>query len=210
MKGELGEDMSEKANREKTIPEVVANPKGNAYLTPAREGMNSISAMASRQTRLATASETVGRAAENQFHFTPTSASWLNQVEVWFRSCRGSRLAALQKPQAASGTHRCLRQRVQRQSRALRLDQEKGPSTPLQRPPYHSALIPGTRLCENTKPLDRDRMSYSFKTPLGARSENPFNFESNSRKSFSSRFEFLSFHTTYAHSCPGHVRRHVR
>ncbi|WP_212496842.1 hypothetical protein, partial [Bradyrhizobium liaoningense] len=26
-----------------------------------------------------------------------------------------------------------------------RLDQEKGPSTPFQRPPYHSALIPGTR-----------------------------------------------------------------
>ncbi|WP_211434637.1 hypothetical protein, partial [Bradyrhizobium diazoefficiens] len=25
-----------------------------------------------------------------------------------------------------------------------RLDQEKGPSTPFQRPPYHSALIPGT------------------------------------------------------------------
>ena len=116
-------------------------------MTPARKGMNSISAMASRQTRLATASETVGRAAENQFHFTPTSASWLNQVEVWFRSCRGSRLAALQKPQAASGTHRCLRQRVQRQSRALRLDQEKGPSTPFQKPPYHSALIPGTSCC---------------------------------------------------------------
>src|SRR4029077_10680895 len=35
----------------------------------------------------------------------------------------------LHKPQAASGAHRCLRQRVQRQSRALRLDQEKGPST---------------------------------------------------------------------------------
>ncbi|MHC2274760.1 transposase [Bradyrhizobium diazoefficiens] len=51
----------------------------------------------------------------------------------------------LHEPQAASGTHRCLRQRIQRQSRALRLDQEKGPSTPFQRPPYHSALIPGTR-----------------------------------------------------------------
>src|ERR1700757_3698593 len=34
---------------------------------------------------------------------------------------------------------------VNAQSRALRLDQEKGPSTPFQRPPYHSALIPGTR-----------------------------------------------------------------
>src|SRR6266545_6709844 len=51
----------------------------------------------------------------------------------------------LHKPQAASGTHRCLRQRLQRQSRAFRLDQEKGPSTPVQRSPYHSALIPGTR-----------------------------------------------------------------
>jgi hypothetical protein len=46
----------------------------------------------------------------------------------------------------------------------------------------------GLGLCENTKPLDRDRMSYSFKTALGARSEDPFNFESNSRNSFSSRF----------------------
>src|ERR1700747_161077 len=51
----------------------------------------------------------------------------------------------LHKPQAAAGSHRCLRQRIQRQSRALRLDQEKGPSAPFQRPPYHSALIPGTR-----------------------------------------------------------------
>src|SRR6185437_6218874 len=52
----------------------------------------------------------------------------------------------LHKPQAAAGSHRCLRQRIQQQSRALRLDQEKGPSTPFQRPPYHSALIPGTSL----------------------------------------------------------------
>nr|BCE19264.1 hypothetical protein XF1B_19450 [Bradyrhizobium diazoefficiens]BCE45518.1 hypothetical protein XF4B_18670 [Bradyrhizobium diazoefficiens]BCF23986.1 hypothetical protein XF14B_19380 [Bradyrhizobium diazoefficiens] len=81
-----------------------------------------------------------------QFHFTPTSASWLNQVEVWF-SLAGAvaQRHLLHEPQAASGTHRCLRQRIQRQSRALRLDQEKGPSTPFQRPPYHSALIPGTR-----------------------------------------------------------------
>ncbi|MGY4183085.1 transposase [Bradyrhizobium sp. USDA 4518] len=82
-----------------------------------------------------------------QFHFTPTSASWLNQVEVWFSILQGAvaQRHLLHKPQAAAGTHRCPRQRIQRQSRALRLDQEKGPSTPLQRPPYHSALIPGTR-----------------------------------------------------------------
>ena len=83
-----------------------------------------------------------------QFHFTPTSASWLNQVEVWFSILQGQSLSgtSFTSRQAASGTHRRLRQCVQRQSRALRLDQEKGPSTPLQRPPYHSALIPGTSL----------------------------------------------------------------
>src|SRR5665213_2935702 len=48
------------------------------------------------------------------------------------------------KLQAAAGSHRCLRQRIQGQSPALRMDQEKGPSTPIQRPPYHSAMIPGT------------------------------------------------------------------
>ena len=47
--------------------------------------------------------------------------------------------------QAARGAHRCLYQRIQRQSRARRLDQEKGPSTPIQESPYHSALMPGTR-----------------------------------------------------------------
>ncbi|MHC2282932.1 transposase [Bradyrhizobium diazoefficiens] len=61
----------------------------------------------------------------------------------------------LHEPQAASGTHRCLRQRIQRQSRALRLDQEKGPSTPFQRPPYHSALIPGTRRHSGAMRWDR-------------------------------------------------------
>jgi hypothetical protein len=52
--------------------------------------------------------------------------------------------ALLHKPQTASGSHRCLRQRIQRHSQALRLDQEKNPSTSFQRPPYHSALILGT------------------------------------------------------------------
>src|SRR6478736_3525766 len=51
----------------------------------------------------------------------------------------------LHKPQTARAAHQCLHQSLQRQSSALRLDQEKGPSTPIQRPTYHSALIPGTR-----------------------------------------------------------------
>src|ERR1700731_2865629 len=43
-----------------------------------------------------------------------------------------------------TGAYRCLHQRLERKGRALRLDQEKGPPTPLQRQAYHSALIPGT------------------------------------------------------------------
>ena len=56
-----------------------------------------------------------------QFHFTPTSASWLNQL-----AGAVAQRHLLHKPQAASGPHRCLCQRVQRQSPALRLDEEKG------------------------------------------------------------------------------------
>ena len=39
-----------------------------------------------------------------QFHFTPTSASWLNQIEVWFSILQGSRLAA--PPSQASSSFR--------------------------------------------------------------------------------------------------------
>ncbi|MDI2077918.1 hypothetical protein, partial [Bradyrhizobium sp. Mp27] len=50
-------------------------------------------------------------------------------------------------------------QRIQRQSRALRLDQEKGPSTPFQRPPYHSALIPGTSNAElNNEQIENENL----------------------------------------------------
>src|SRR5262249_27674035 len=44
-----------------------------------------------------------------------------------------------------TGAYGCLHQRLERKRRALRLDQEKGPPTPLQRQAYHSTLIPGTR-----------------------------------------------------------------
>src|SRR5215813_6311963 len=43
-----------------------------------------------------------------------------------------------------TGAYRCLHQRLERKRRALRLDQEKGPPTPLQRQAYHSTLILGT------------------------------------------------------------------
>src|SRR5215831_11609399 len=45
-----------------------------------------------------------------------------------------------------TGAYGCLHQRLERKRQALRLDQEKGPPTPLQRQAYHSTLIPGTRV----------------------------------------------------------------
>lgn len=81
-----------------------------------------------------------------QFHFTPTSASWLNQVEVWFSILQGQSLSG-----ASFTSLKQLEQHINAYINAYNdkaepfVDQEKGPTTPLQRPPYHSALIPGTR-----------------------------------------------------------------
>src|SRR6516165_7896651 len=50
-----------------------------------------------------------------------------------------------------TGAYGCLHQRLERKRRALRLDQEKGPPTPLQRQAYHSTLIPGTSRAEIAK-----------------------------------------------------------
>jgi hypothetical protein len=47
-----------------------------------------------------------------QFHFTPTSASWLNQVEVWFSILQGqSPQRHLLKASNTSRSNRCLHQR---------------------------------------------------------------------------------------------------
>ena len=45
-----------------------------------------------------------------QFHFTPTSASWLNQVEVWFSILQGQSLsgASFTTLKQLAGAHRCL------------------------------------------------------------------------------------------------------
>jgi hypothetical protein len=48
-----------------------------------------------------------------QFHFTPTSAPWLNQVEVWFSILQGQSLSGASfKPPTAPAAHRCLHQSV--------------------------------------------------------------------------------------------------
>ena len=80
-----------------------------------------------------------------QFHFRPTSASWLNQVEVWFPILQGQSLSG------ASFTNlKQLEQHIDAYINEYNDKVEpfvwtKGPSTPVQRPPYHSALIPGAR-----------------------------------------------------------------
>lgn len=66
------------------------------------------------------------------FHFTPTRASWLNQVETWFSILQGQSLsgASFHRP-TAPGAHRCIHRRIQRNSRALRLGKKEGLSAPV-------------------------------------------------------------------------------
>ena len=76
-----------------------------------------------------------------QFHFTPTSASWLNQVEVWFSILQG---------QSLSGTSFTSLKQLQEhidayvdayneKAEPFVWTKKKGPPTPFQRPPYHSS-----------------------------------------------------------------------
>jgi hypothetical protein len=79
-----------------------------------------------------------------QFHFTPTSASWLNQVEVWF---------SILQAQSLSGTSFTSLKQLQEHIDAY-VDAYNDQAEPfvwtkkkvlVQRSPYHPALIPGTR-----------------------------------------------------------------
>src|SRR5882672_2740962 len=49
-----------------------------------------------------------------KFHFTPTSTSWLNQVEVWFSILQGQSLsgASFTSLKTAPAAHRCLHQSI--------------------------------------------------------------------------------------------------
>jgi transposase len=79
------------------------------------------------------------------FHFIPTQSSWLNQIETWFSILQGQSLNCLYYRRAIAGAHRCVHRSIQRDCRAIRLDQEKVPPAPVQKSPNHSTLIPGTR-----------------------------------------------------------------
>ena len=81
------------------------------------------------------------------FHFIPTRSSWLNQVETWFSVLQGQSLndasfTAIEQLQQHIGAFHCS---IQPDSRAIRMDQEKGSPAAVQESPYHSTLIPGTR-----------------------------------------------------------------
>ena len=80
------------------------------------------------------------------FHFTPTRASWLNQVEIWFSILAGKSLRGASFTSVAQ-----LRQHIDdfitaynAKANALRLDKARSPPTALQGPPYQSIVIPGT------------------------------------------------------------------
>ena len=78
-----------------------------------------------------------------RFHFTPTRTSWLNQAETWVSILQGQSLNGASFT-AVERAHRCFHRGIQRDRRAIRLDQEKGPPAAVRKSPYHSTLIPGT------------------------------------------------------------------
>ena len=81
-----------------------------------------------------------------RFHFTPTRASWLNQVEIWFSILAGKSLHGASFTSVAQ-----LRQHIDafieaynETAKPFVWTKDEGPSAPLQRPPYQSIVIPGT------------------------------------------------------------------
>src|SRR5437667_565771 len=64
----------------------------------------------------------------------------------------------LHRHRTIAGTHRCFHRSIQRDSTALRLDQEKGLPAAVQEPPYHSTLIPGTSAGSKTLGFFQGRM----------------------------------------------------
>jgi hypothetical protein len=80
-----------------------------------------------------------------QFHFTPTSASWFNQVEVWFSILQGQSLSG-----ASFTSLKQLEHHIDAYIKPTtsKLSPSSGPRkrapAPLQRSAYHSAMIPAT------------------------------------------------------------------
>ena len=106
------------------------------------------------------------RHANVQFHFTPTRASWLNQVEIWFSILQGKSLHG-----ASFTSVNQLRQHIDafiaayNESQAVRLDQIPGPpKTP--QTSFRGSVIPGTRMSPGGSPCGLPKILYRKKNPL--------------------------------------------
>ncbi len=74
-----------------------------------------------------------------------TRSSWFNQVETWFSILQGQSLNGASFPAVEQLQEHidAFIAALQRDSQAIRLDQEKGLSAAIQKSPYHLTLIPG-------------------------------------------------------------------
>ncbi len=104
------------------------------------------------------------------FHFIPTRSSWLNQVEtlVFCPARPVTERRFLHRHRAIAATHRCFHCSIQPDSRAIRMDQEKGSPAAVQKSPYHSTLISGTTISTGRGSTYRGRNAVSTKpaTPV--------------------------------------------
>jgi transposase len=62
------------------------------------------------------------------FHYTPTHASWLSQIEIWFSILTTKSLASFTSVPQTHRPHRRLHRRLQSDRSAVRLNQIRGPS----------------------------------------------------------------------------------
>jgi transposase len=78
------------------------------------------------------------------FHFTPTRSSWLNRIETWFSILQGQSLNGASFTSVEELQEHSIHLSLQRDSHAIRMDQEEDLPAALQKSPYHQAVIPGT------------------------------------------------------------------
>ncbi len=94
------------------------------------------------------------------FHYTPTRASWLNQVEGWFSILQGQSLtgASFTSVEQLKEHIDAFIETLQRGRRAVRVDQVESPPAPRQRTPSQRLVIPGTRSLRGERNGGGDRL----------------------------------------------------
>ena len=91
------------------------------------DGKPSIQALERAQGYLKLPNGRAGKHPKVRFHFIPTRSSWLNQIETWFSILQGQSLNGrfLHHHRAFAGAPRGFHRSIQRDRRAIRMDQEK-------------------------------------------------------------------------------------